>query len=408
MVRDTRYNPYDNLIGNRADYVNLAEGMRRGVYLNPLPTADKPPGYPLFLAGIFSVFGSNLTPVLYIQAVISAFSALLVYAIGRKIGSEKAAMTAYVFSILYYPLWYSAGTLMRETLMGFLILLLICALIKWFRGNYVFGGFWAGLTAGMASLVKSVVLPVIPLYLLAFLKQKKGLKGAFAFLIGAALVLAPWGIRNYLRTGHFFLASTNGGYHALLLYNEHSRDFALYKADPGFISEDYPGFDALLSSLKIEPTSPVLTEYLQGRVYMKYALEFIKNNPGHFLKAVPMTIWNMWRINYTKEQLMNKTGNLILNKLPFYFCWIGDLLLYVGMIPFFFMGVYAAVRKGNQPALLIVLFFACFAGLHSFVPAMIRYRIVVMPLFFMLSALGLWRKEISDGARSGGAEVYDG
>ncbi|MDD4910398.1 MAG: glycosyltransferase family 39 protein [Candidatus Omnitrophica bacterium] len=398
MAHDARYDPYENLVGNRADYVNLAKSLQRGSYLNPQPTADKPPVYPLFLAGIFSVFGDDLTLVLYIQAMISAFSTLLVYGIGRQIGSRKAAMTAYVFSIFYYPFWYSAGTLMRETLMVFLILLFIHALIRWFNsGHYAGSGFWAGLSAGAASLIKSVVLPVIPLYLFIFLKQKKSFRGAFAFAVGAALILAPWGMRNYLRSGRFFLTSTNGGYHALLLYNAHSRDFALYKRDPGFISEDYPGIDALLSELKINPTeSHVLTEYLQGRAYMKHAVQFIKSHPGHFLRAVPATLWNMWRVGYPNERVIGKTGNLAWNNLPVYFCRVNDMILYAAMLPFFLIGIYTAIRKRSEPALLVAVFIISFVVLHSFIPAMIRYRLAVMPLFFLLSALGLWRRELTN------------
>jgi hypothetical protein len=59
------------------------------------------------------------------------------------------------------------------------------------------------------------------------------------------------------------------------------------------------------------------------------------------------------------------------------------------LIPFFFFGIYTAKKKKNVPALLLALFFGYFVVFHVVLSSMIRHRMPVMPLFFILSALGL-------------------
>jgi len=77
------------------------------------------------------------------------------------------------------------------------------------------------------------------------------------------------------------------------------------------------------------------------------------------------------------------------------------VIFYVAMIPFFFFGIYAAIRRMNVPALLMAAFFGYFVVYHTVLAAMIRYRIPVMPLFFILSAFGL----IAGIAGKEGAEI---
>jgi 4-amino-4-deoxy-L-arabinose transferase-like glycosyltransferase len=80
-----------------------------------------------------------------------------------------------------------------------------------------------GVTLGLAAYVRAVALPLALLafpYWVAAAPTRAGLKAAVgrtALGCGvAAVVLLPWGIRNQLRYGEFFLTDSHGGHTALV------------------------------------------------------------------------------------------------------------------------------------------------------------------------------------------------
>jgi hypothetical protein len=251
-------------------------------------------------------------------------------------------------------------------------------------------GFCAGLAGGVAFLVKPVVLPIIPIYLAwgyfshRRLKTRTFISSAAALVCALALLVAPWVVRNYKYSGRLLLTPTMGGYQFLLLYNDSNLDFMSYSL-PGFVNELYPGFpDSVLPGLKVnirDPSVPPLcAEYLQDQAYARSATHFVKTHPRHFFRALPRSFWNMWRITYPIAIPLRK---------------MSDFVFYGAMIPFFFLGVYNVLKKRNIQALLIVAFFIYFIAFHIALASMIRYRITVMPLFFVLAAYGLaeiWEK----------------
>jgi hypothetical protein len=169
----------------------------------------------------------------------------------------------------------------------------------------------------------------------------------------------------------------------------------VYESDPGFITEDYPGFqDYIEKDLKLDgwaATSPILAEYLQDRAYARASVKFIFDNPVYFFRAIFRTFWNTWRADYPDKRVLNKANGIVSGAggIPFLFFKAENLVFYVGMIPFFIFGVYISIKNRNTQALSIILFFAYFVIVHSVFASMIRYRIIVMPLFFILSAFGL-------------------
>ena len=80
-----------------------------------------------------------------------------------------------------------------------------------------------GVMLGLAAYVRAVALPLALLafpYWVAAAPTRAGLKAAVArTALGcgvAALVLLPWGIRNQLRYGEFFITDSHGGHTALV------------------------------------------------------------------------------------------------------------------------------------------------------------------------------------------------
>lgn len=420
-VKDERYNPYNRVKGDSASYIALAISLIRGEgyadqyentvekivknpanieSITPAPTYKKPPGYPLFLALIFYCLGIRLVPVLVIQALLSALSVLVVYMIGREISSSRAALIASALTAFYYPFWYRATTIMVETLLVFLTVLFLYCFILWYKKMSYPGAVLTGLFGAVAFLVRPIVLPALAVFLvLAFVFKVR--HNAVRFCAGTALmalaitvVLSPFAVRNYRHVKHFLITPTFGGYQFLLLYNPNNLSFPIYTTDPGFINEDYPGFKKYMEGdLKLDlpaSASLILKEYEQDKVYGREAVRYMRANPGHFFRMLPRTFWNMWRFDYPAETLSGRADKLCgVSRAMYLFLRLNNFILYVCMIPFVLFGVYVAFKKIYEPPGFIAVFFCYFAAFHILIATNIRHRIGIMPVFFILAALGI-------------------
>ena len=83
-----------------------------------------------------------------------------------------------------------------------------------------------GLVLGLAAYVRAVALPLAALAAPHFRARGAAwghvLTRTLAACLVAVLVLLPWGIRNKLRYGEFFLTDSHGGHTALVGANPNS------------------------------------------------------------------------------------------------------------------------------------------------------------------------------------------
>jgi len=86
-------------------YANIAENwLQHGVYAvtdsgRIVPTLSRLPGYPVFLAAIFAIFGiENFRAVLLIQALVDLATCFLIADSARRLLSERAARAAFLLS----------------------------------------------------------------------------------------------------------------------------------------------------------------------------------------------------------------------------------------------------------------------------------------------------------------------
>ena len=192
------------------------------------PTLIRLPGYPLFIALVFSIFGiDNVRAVLALQVVADLLTCLLAAALVRRIfGRRPALIVLWLAALCPFTANYTAVVL-TETLVLFTIALTFYALFRWMEGR---GGLnrWLWLTAiAMAAslllrpeqgLFAAAVLPAILWFQLRGIawgfspmkhrpKEKGALAPAFvpalAFTLCIILPFIPWTIRNW-RTFHLF------------------------------------------------------------------------------------------------------------------------------------------------------------------------------------------------------------
>ena len=376
------YEPYGRLGGDMGKYLALGVSLSRGegfslhyqpvlskvlhhVPVNPppaAPTASRSPGYPLFLALLFTTIGYRLYAIVIIQSALSALTAFFVYLTAREL--EARPLWAFGFALLYYPFAFDAIYLLSECLLTCCTAASLWLLVRQNRGMI------AGIVAGFTVLVKSTTLPFFALAPLI------GGRRAGAFWAGLAVVLLPWGLRNYLHTGTPYLTPSYAGYQLIQLHNVANRDFPLFEP-PGDLNEGYPGLQAVVEEAEDRAphvADPIAQEYLRDGELSREVVRFVRADPLQFLRAVGRSLMNTWRIDYPSSNRIR---------------WLNSLVLYVGLLPFVLWGSIRAVRQGPVGARLLVAFLVYFVVVQALVASEIRYRVAAMPAYFVLAAYGI-------------------
>ena len=207
------------IAGDTLIYGDIAKNwVQHGVYgfaqgpHGPLPTLIRLPGYPIFLALCFAVFGADrYTAVMAMQSVIDLGTCLLAADLARRIFGGRAGVAVLWLAVLCpFTANYVAAPL-TETLSIFCVVAVFYGLYRWREAGLGWNG-WMWVIA--VSLAYAVLLrpeqgllavAVIPVMLWLALRQlRRGLVGAAPVLVAALCVvlpLAPWMVRNW-RTFH--------------------------------------------------------------------------------------------------------------------------------------------------------------------------------------------------------------
>lgn len=202
-----------------ANYSQMARQLLdRGVYgyLSETSNAYVTPGYPLFLAVIFGLGGSEAT-VRIIQAVLGACTLIPLALLAREVAGDWGAVASGLMLALY-PAWLRAPAyLLTEVLFTFQF-----SLYLWVQWRAVKGRAWerplwpllSGLTLGLAVLTRPLLAPLLLLPWLWLMWRERSLQPwrALAWAVGGfVLVLAPWWLRNLLVLHKLILFATQTG-----------------------------------------------------------------------------------------------------------------------------------------------------------------------------------------------------
>jgi 4-amino-4-deoxy-L-arabinose transferase-like glycosyltransferase len=198
-----------------ADYHRLATNLVSGSgYVNEAgaATAWRPPGYPMFLAGIYFVFGPNVWAATVVQALLGAVTALLLVVLGwLLIGPREAIVAGFITAVYPSVVWVSR-LLLSENLAVFLLLASLCVALVLVRSTRICWAAALGILLGFSVLVRGsnllFALVVAAGIVIALAKRSINWKRIASIGIltamGFVLTLLPWMIRNY-RVFHAFV-----------------------------------------------------------------------------------------------------------------------------------------------------------------------------------------------------------
>ena len=191
--------------------VNLVEQGEFGAQFG------RAPGYPVFIAGVYALFGESIFAVRLLESVMGAFLAVIIAVVGRRAGGDLSGAFAgliwaiYPMGVFIAGLVYPAGLAAMFLACGVWCVMPVRA--EEFSVKGVFGG---GICLGLAALVIPVTLLTI-LVVAAWNFYWAGKSRALlasTLLLGAALVVAPWIIRQYLVLGKLVPIQANVDRHS--------------------------------------------------------------------------------------------------------------------------------------------------------------------------------------------------
>jgi 4-amino-4-deoxy-L-arabinose transferase-like glycosyltransferase len=89
------------------------------------PEFLRTPGYPAFIATVYLVFGQSHAALLLMQVLLSAVTVLVVYLLGARMWSVSVGLLAAAMTTFEPLQWFSAGTILSESLDTLLLMLVV-------------------------------------------------------------------------------------------------------------------------------------------------------------------------------------------------------------------------------------------------------------------------------------------
>jgi 4-amino-4-deoxy-L-arabinose transferase-like glycosyltransferase len=183
-----------------------------------VPEVIRTPGYPIFLAAVYTLLGTSQIAVAAVQTALFVVLVLLVYFIARECATPAVARAAAVVTALYPTFPYFAALVMTELWTTVVLTLAVAAAFRASRsgaaGDYLLTGFLFAIAA--LSRPAFVLLPFayaglgLVLALLPIGPDAR-LVRPWAWVIAVFLLsLAPWFAFNDQVMGRFALAPAGG------------------------------------------------------------------------------------------------------------------------------------------------------------------------------------------------------
>jgi 4-amino-4-deoxy-L-arabinose transferase-like glycosyltransferase len=362
------------------------------------PSAFRPPGYPLFLAGVYAVTDDSAQAGRYANALLGAIAVLLIYLVARAIWSRRVGLWAAALAAVYPPLAFLSLELYSEPLFIDLLLGAVLAALAYRRDPQTRWVLLTGALGGLATLTRANAVLVLPLLALALWypprRRWEALAAPATALVVAALLIAPWSIRNYVVFAEWAPLSTSSGFGLAGVYNDDARTdqrfHALWRAP--IIVEEYSYLYEIPELREVDIDDEL------GRRGREYALD----HPGY---VAEVSLWSTLRLlNFAESGTATPDGIYRGRGLGVEVTPAEPIGFYV-VLPFALLGIACLLRRPRRERGPLWFWLVPVALI---LPAVVvlglpRYRAPAEPWLLILAALGAtmaW-----DGLRAGGAAL---
>ncbi len=377
-----RYYPMYN---DRYDRIamNLVQGYGYRTHEDTAPTMVREPGYILVLAALFSFYPNDPKAVELVNVVLALLTAVCTALVARRMGlSDGAAFLAAIMFLLDPAVALAESRAGPEILFTFLVTTVLLQLYRTLKSGRWLDFLLLGITIGLASLVRGVILlfPIflIPLFLIRVNGTgRRGMVLWLALLLaGTVSVMTPWVLRNYMISGAFVPAGTVVGSVA---------QEALYISQKGFTEKTLQELEREAYSARIAVAKRLGVKYRPdwqpsfysakdevafNRILLSEVIKEYRKHPTLLYRTI---VDNAWGFLFRGGTRIKTVLNVLL------------------MLPFLIASIFGIVigrRQGVDivPALVFVLYFYV---MHLPLLAVTRFHIPLTPVMVIMSAIFL-------------------
>lgn len=388
----------------------------------------RPPGYPYFLAAVYTLCGKSYLAARIVQLTIGLLSCILGYRLGRALFGRTAGLLVALLLSAYWGFLYYELQLQETFLVVFLLLLALELARHWLKQTAWHWAALLGITLGAGALVRPNLLGVIPVVLLWMawiLWKRRPARAArnatsqnpsqprpsphwsslLATIAAIVLCIAPVTIRNYRVSGDFVLVSANGALNLWIGnnpfadgYTPRFPELSTILQRPSWSWFGYHTFVNRLADAKdFEPTLANTADYFKNQ-----ALEYMAENPartaGLFLKRAVM-FWGPTEIANNKVVHYDRVNSLVLRFLPTF-----PILLAFAILGAIMLRWPTEAQNTNPPEtpqldppnrrnLLLATTLILFTYYATYIPFLVaeRFRIAAAALLTLFAAYALAR-----------------
>lgn len=418
-----RFQPWNELVVQKQvlvfdslGYHNLAFCIKD--QLSFCGDAFRTPGYPFFVAIVYSIFGSQPYTAIFIQIFLNLTSIVLLYKIGKELFSEKAGFIAAVlFSLDLHHIIF-IYYILTETIYTTVFLAALLFYIKAIKTSNLKFFILTGLIYGISTLIRPIsqyyIGGIFLFTLLWYFKEwKNGVRFSLILMSAYFFAVAPWCLRNYSEYGHFALSNIKG--YNLLFWNA-----SYYES-----KRLQQPIDTVNANFKTElqkmgwrsDANPFDKEKYDGEL----ANKIIKAHFGDYLKTHlvgtvkihlsvgTQSLTEVLHIpakKFSEEEKYNNGVVALVRKFfaekTIYEILLGLFVAVFLAIVYFFAGtgIWRMVKEKQTLLMLFLLGSAGYFALISGIISYARYRLPSMPFYILLASAGMvwWlnRKKSSD------------
>jgi hypothetical protein len=366
----------------------------------PEASAHRPPLYPLLLAACLKSPAGFVPTVAALHWALGVGTVAIVLALAASLPRAWAPLAGVLVAL--DPLLLNQSALvMTETLAAFLTALALLALDRARRKPTLAPWAFAGMVLALAALCRptylialAAVAGVLALreignfQLLIFnFPSPRSPARVLAFVLGSALVLLPWVVRNQIALGGPIIATTHGGY---TLHLANNPAFYAYLRDGDWgerwrLPPDVEPGEYLSARLRerdlLPPADAPRRELAIDRAHYAAAWRTIREEPGTFLWSCVVRLGRFWQLvphRLDADESPARRGMRYAVGL----WYLGEFLLAA-------FGLWRLRRHlGQSPWLWGLTLIASFALLHAFYWTNMRMRAPLVPVVALFAAAG--------------------
>jgi 4-amino-4-deoxy-L-arabinose transferase-like glycosyltransferase len=359
--------------------ITIAEGHGYRFFADTTETMLRTPGWPLVLAGLFSVFGYGLTAVKVFNVLCSVGTGVLTFALGKRVTrNHLVAMAAALIYFLHPAVVIADSRGGLESLFMLFMMLFVFLVYRAFDSNRLLPYIGAGAILGVTLLIKSTVVLFIPCVFLCLALSERSFAGlrhavlaSGVLALTAGLVLTPWIVRNYRLSGEFVPTMTVGG---MAAYTGYYRVKNLPTGREPFVVDEEASHEmqkyATSMNLRFKPGYyPQFYSVADESRYYRYlgtvVRQHYREDPAFLLKVLAYNAKGFWIGARTAKAT------------------VFNMVLVLPVLAMSAVGAWLGWRR-RLPVLPIVVFIGAFYLPHLPILGQARYHVPLIPLLAIL------------------------